>query len=95
MQVSQVSCARPGGVNEDYACTGPDWGVVLDGATPVAGPGTGSAGHAITGAVPLLDSAGPAVLVAPLREAERNNHCAGDKHHDDATAVHLRLWGTS
>ncbi len=28
MQISQVCCARPGGVNEDYACTGSDWAVV-------------------------------------------------------------------
>ncbi len=41
MQISQVSRARPGGVNEDYACAGTDWALLLDGATPVAGARTG------------------------------------------------------
>ncbi len=41
MQISQVSRARPGGVNEDYACAGTGWALLLDGATPVAGARTG------------------------------------------------------
>jgi hypothetical protein len=40
MQITYATVGAPGQVNEDYACAGPDWALVLDGAT--AGPGVDS-----------------------------------------------------
>lgn len=34
MQVTYASEAAPGGTNEDYVVSGPDWVAILDGATP-------------------------------------------------------------
>lgn len=96
MQICQVSCARPGGVNKDYACTGTDWAVVLDGATPVAGACTGCIHDVLwlvrqlAAALTVLRSAAPGRLIALLRDAQRCSPWAGHNQHDDATAVHLR-----
>jgi hypothetical protein len=35
--VSYATAPGPGRVNEDFACAGPDWAIVLDGATPTPG----------------------------------------------------------
>jgi hypothetical protein len=41
MQIAVASQSSPGRLNEDYACAGPDWAVMLDGATPAAGVDSG------------------------------------------------------
>jgi Protein phosphatase 2C len=41
VQVSHATRAGPGRVNEDLAASGPDWALVLDGATPMPGAATG------------------------------------------------------
>jgi hypothetical protein len=41
MQVTYASESTPGRVNDDYAICGPDWAVVLDGATAPAGVDSG------------------------------------------------------
>ena len=41
VQISYATRSTPGGVNEDYVVAGPDWAVVLDGATPVPGAHSG------------------------------------------------------
>ncbi|HEY1918909.1 MAG TPA: protein phosphatase 2C domain-containing protein [Streptosporangiaceae bacterium] len=46
MQVSHATDAAPGRPNEDLVVTGPDWAVVLDGATPSPGVASGC-GHSV------------------------------------------------
>ena len=41
MQATYASESAPGGVNDDYAVCGPDWAIVLDGATAPAGIDSG------------------------------------------------------
>lgn len=41
MQISYATTPTPGRVNEDYVTTGPDWIIVLDGATPAQGVDSG------------------------------------------------------
>ena len=41
MQITHATASAPGLDNEDYACAGPDWAIVLDGATAPAGVDSG------------------------------------------------------
>ncbi len=41
MQISHATQAAPGRANEDYVAAGPDWAMVLDGATAPAGVASG------------------------------------------------------
>ena len=41
MQITHATASAPGLDNEDYACSGTDWAVVLDGATAPAGVDSG------------------------------------------------------
>jgi hypothetical protein len=41
MQTTYATQAAPGAVNEDYVAAGPDWAIVLDGATASAGVDSG------------------------------------------------------
>ncbi|MGE5134651.1 MAG: protein phosphatase 2C domain-containing protein [Gemmatimonadota bacterium] len=41
MQITHATASAPGLANEDYACAGADWAVVLDGATAPAGVDSG------------------------------------------------------
>jgi Protein phosphatase 2C len=41
VQITHASQSAPGRANEDYACTGPEWAVILDGATPPQGVESG------------------------------------------------------
>jgi hypothetical protein len=41
MQITHATASTPGLINEDYVCSGADWALVLDGATPPAGVDSG------------------------------------------------------
>lgn len=41
MQITHATRPTPGRVNEDYACMGDGWAVILDGATPPKGVDSG------------------------------------------------------
>jgi len=102
VQISQVSCARPGGVSEDCARTGTD----RAGATPVAGASTGCVHDVpwlvrqLAAAVStrlLLDSAAPLAArhattgTVPILGPADAAPPPDDNQHDDATAVCIRL----
>lgn len=63
MQVVHATRAAPGVANEDYVVVGPDWAVVLDGATASAGVDSGCA-HEVAWLVHRLAGAMSARLVA-------------------------------
>jgi hypothetical protein len=72
--------------NEDYAAAGPDWAIVLDGATHFDGVDTGCI-HDVPWLVRRL-AAALAGLIREVREAERRSPPPGyvsGKPHDDAT----------
>lgn len=86
VQVSQATDAAPGRPNEDLAVTGPDWAVVLDGATPWPGVSSGCV-HGVRWLVQrlaaalatrlLADGAGPlpdllAAAIGEVRSAHGN-----------------------
>jgi hypothetical protein len=64
MQISHATQAAPGGVNEDYVAAGPDWAIVLDGATAPVGVDSGCA-HDVAWLVHRLAAALSAGLAAP------------------------------
>lgn len=41
MQITHATASAPGQGNEDYVCSGPDWALILDGATAPAGVDSG------------------------------------------------------
>jgi Protein phosphatase 2C len=63
-QINYATQAVPGGVNEDYVVAGPDWAVVLDGATAPTGVDSGCA-HDVAWLVHRLGAALSAGLAAP------------------------------
>ena len=63
MQITSATEAAPGRVNEDTALCGPDWAVVLDGATAPAGVDSGCV-HPVTWLVRQLGAALARQLIA-------------------------------
>jgi hypothetical protein len=64
MQITHATLATPGRPNEDYACTGADWAVILDGATPAPGVDSGCI-HDVPWLVRQLAAAISARLIRP------------------------------
>lgn len=76
MQISHATQAGPGRVNEDYVAAGPDWAVVLDGATPAPGVDSGCrhdlpwlVRQLTLGLSERLTRAGPGALAGLLADA--------------------------
>jgi hypothetical protein len=75
MQISHATDAGPGRPNEDLVVTGPDWAVVLDGATPWPGVESGCR-HGVRWLVQRLGAALAARLLARVAEV-RSAHADG------------------
>jgi Protein phosphatase 2C len=64
MQITFATAGAPGRANEDYACAGGDWALVLDGATAIPGVDSGCA-HDVRWLVRRLAAAISSRLIAP------------------------------
>lgn len=64
MEIRFTTAGAPGQVNEDYACAGADWALVLDGATAVPGVDSGCV-HGVRWLVRRLAAAVSARLIVP------------------------------
>jgi len=83
MHVTYASVATPGRINEDYVAAGPDWAVVLDGATPPPGVESGcihdvpwlvrSLAAAMVDRLVTTDDSLPDIVAAAI-EVTRNRH---------------------
>jgi hypothetical protein len=84
VQISHATQAAPGRVNEDYVAAGPDWAMVLDGATAPAGVASGCIhdvrwlvrrlGAALAARLTLADGAPLAEMLAGAIAETRDAH---------------------